>query len=233
MGAITLRSSRAESEAKWDHETDILVVGSGVGAATAAITAHENGDAVIMLEKAPIPGGTSAKSAGVLWIPDNFTLKAKGIKDRKEDCLKYMARFSYPESYNPADPQLGLSAREFELLEAFYDNASKAADSLRGQEALNLAEWRMFFLNRSAPDYLDHVPENKVPAGRALGPLKEDGSMGGGVELMMQLNGAVKKRTWNSASDQSPGDEADDEPGRPCDRRGGRIRRFDGQGSRP
>jgi len=194
MGAITLRSSRAESEAKWDHETDILVIGSGVGAATAAITAHENGDAVIMLEKAPIPGGTSAKSAGVLWIPDNFTLKAKGIEDRKEDCLKYMARFSYPETYNPADPQLGLSAREFELLEAFFDNASKAIDSLRGHQALNLAEWRMFFLDRSAPDYLDHVPENKVPAGRALGPLKEDGSMGGGVELMMQLNGAVKER---------------------------------------
>jgi 3-oxosteroid 1-dehydrogenase len=194
MGAITLRSSEADSGAKWDHETDILVVGSGVGAATAAITAHENGDAVLVLEKAPITGGTSAKSAGVLWIPDNFTLKAKGIEDRKEDCLKYMARFSYPESYNPADPQLGLSAREFELLEAFYDNASRTVDSLRTRGALKVAEWRMFFLDRPATDYLDNVPENKVPAGRAIGPLKEDGSMGGGVELMLQLNGAVKER---------------------------------------
>jgi len=194
MGAVTLRSAKAESAVQWDHETDILVVGSGVGAATAAITAHENGDAVLVLEKAPITGGTSAKSAGVLWIPDNFTLKAKGIEDRKEDCLKYMARFSYPESYNPVDPQLGLSAREFELLEAFYDNASRTVDSLRTRGALNVAEWRMFFLDRPATDYLDNVPENKVPAGRAIGPLKEDGSMGGGVELMMQLNGAVKER---------------------------------------
>jgi succinate dehydrogenase/fumarate reductase flavoprotein subunit len=194
IGAVTLRSSRAESALQWDHETDILVVGSGVGASTAAITAHENGDAVMVLEKAPITGGTSAKSAGVLWIPDNFTLKAKGIEDRKEDCLKYMARFSYPESYNPADPILGLSTREFELLEAFYDNASRSVDSLRGQDALNVAEWRMFFLDRPATDYLDHVPENKVPAGRAIGPLKEDGSMGGGADLMRQLNGAVKER---------------------------------------
>ncbi len=194
IGAITLRSSEADTSVKWDYETDILVVGSGVGAATAAITAHENGDAVLVLEKAPITGGTSAKSAGVLWIPDNFTLKAKGIEDRKEDCLKYMARFSYPESYNPVDPQLGLSAREFELLEAFYDNASRTVDSLRTRGALNVAEWRMFFLDRPATDYLDNVPENKVPAGRAIGPLKEDGSMGGGVELMMQLNGAVKER---------------------------------------
>ena len=194
IGAITLRSSEADSTAKWDHETDILVVGSGVGAATAAITAHENGDAVMVVEKAPITGGTSAKSAGVLWIPDNFTLKAKGIEDRKEDCLKYMARFSYPESYNPADPHLGLSAAEFELLEAFYDNASRSVESLRGKGALKVAEWRMFFLDRPATDYLDNVPENKVPAGRAIGPLKEDGSMGGGPELMMQLNGAVKER---------------------------------------
>ncbi|MFB3079674.1 MAG: FAD-dependent oxidoreductase, partial [Lysobacterales bacterium] len=66
VGAITLRSSRAESTVKWDHETDILVVGSGVGGATAALTAHKNGDEIMLLEKAPITGGTSAKSAGVL-----------------------------------------------------------------------------------------------------------------------------------------------------------------------
>ena len=35
LGVITLRSSEAEAAVKWDHETDILVVGSGVGAATA------------------------------------------------------------------------------------------------------------------------------------------------------------------------------------------------------
>ena len=194
LGVITLRSSEAEAAVEWDHETDILVVGSGVGAAAAAITAHENGDAVLVIEKAPITGGTSAKSAGVLWIPDNFTLREKGISDKKEDCLKYLARFSYPEKFNPADARLGLSEREFALLGAFYDNASSAADSLRGHGALKLGEWRMFFLDRPATDYLDHVPENKVPAGRPLGPLKEDGSMGGGPELMTQLTTAVKKR---------------------------------------
>ncbi len=52
----------------------------------------------------------------------------------------------------------------------------------------------MFHLDRSAPDYLDQVADNKVPAGRALGPLKKDGTMGGGVDLMMQLGAAVKKR---------------------------------------
>jgi hypothetical protein len=194
LGTITLSASRAKENGKWDHEADILVVGSGVGASTAAVVAHENGDAVTVIEKAPFLGGTSAKSAGVLWIPNNFTLKAKGIADEKDDCLRYMARYSYPERYDAGSANLGLSASEYALLEASYDNASDAIDFLREKKALNVAEWRMFALDRSATDYLDHVPENKVPAGRALGPLKEDGTMGGGVDMMAQLGAALKER---------------------------------------
>ncbi|MEE8237982.1 MAG: FAD-dependent oxidoreductase, partial [Gammaproteobacteria bacterium] len=194
LGTITLSASRAKAAGTWDREADILVVGSGVGASTAAVVAHENGDAVIVIEKAPILGGTSAKSAGVLWIPNNFTLKAKGIADEKEDCIKYMARFSYPERYEANSPNLGLSQSEYALLEASYDNASDAIDTLREKGALKVAEWRMFALDRSATDYLDHVPENKVPTGRALGPVKDDGTMGGGVEMMAQLGAALRER---------------------------------------
>jgi hypothetical protein len=194
LGTIALSASRAKETGKWDHEADILVVGSGVGASTAAVVAHENGDAVMVIEKAPILGGTSAKSAGVLWIPNNFTLKAKGIADKKEDCLKYMARYSYPETYNADSPNLGLSESEHGLLEASYDNASNAIDFLREKKALNVAEWRMFALDRSATDYLDHVPENKVPTGRALGPVKDDGSIGFGADMMAQLGAALRER---------------------------------------
>ena len=194
LGTIALSASRAKEAGKWDHDADILVVGSGVGASTAAVVAHENGDAVMVIEKAPILGGTSAKSAGVLWIPNNFTLKAKGIADKKEDCLKYMARYSYPETYNADRPNLGLSESEHALLEASYDNASNAIDFLRDKKALNVAEWRMFALDRSATDYLDHVPENKVPTGRALGPVKDDGSIGFGADMMAQLGAALRER---------------------------------------
>ncbi len=194
LGTITLSACRAKAAGKWDYEADILVVGSGVGASTAAVVAHENGDAVIVIEKAPILGGTSAKSAGVLWIPNNFTLKAKGVADEKEDCLRYMARYSYPQTYDASSSSLGLSSSEYALLEASYDNASDAIDTLREKRALKVAEWRMFALDRSATDYLDHVPENKVPAGRALGPVKEDGTMGGGVDMMAQLGAALRER---------------------------------------
>jgi len=194
LGTVSLSSCKARTTGKWDHEADIVVVGSGVGACTAALTAHDSGDSVLVVEKASTVGGTSAKSAGVLWIPNNFTLKERGIDDAKADCVKYMARFTYPERYNATEPNLGLSSSEFELLEAFYDNAADAVDALRNNGALNLAEWRMFALDRPATDYLDHVPENKVPAGRALGPVTTDGGIGLGVHMMEQLHNAVETR---------------------------------------
>lgn len=194
LGAAGLFSTDSRALERWDHETDIVVVGSGVGGCTAALAAHKNGDATIICEKAPFVGGTSLKSAGVLWIPDNFALRAKGVKDEKADCLRYLARFSYPERYSQTQPNLGLHAAEFALLEAFYDNAAKAVDDLRGMNALVVDEWRGFAGDATAVDYLDHVPENKVPTGRALGPMTPAGKVGLGAELMSQLETAVRAR---------------------------------------
>ena len=194
IGAVTLGACKAGPERKWHHETDTLVVGGGAGGCSAAITAHDAGDGVILLEKAAFLGGTAMKSAGVLWIPNNFSLRADGIEDHRAECVAYMARYSYPRRYNPDLPNLGLEPGEIALLEAFYDNASPAVDELRESGSLNMAEWRGFALDKAAVDYLDQVPENKVTTGRPLGPLTADGAMGLGAELMAQLGGAVKKR---------------------------------------
>jgi hypothetical protein len=194
FGIVALAPTRAASQAAWEREADIIVVGSGAGASAAAIVAHDDGDAVVMVEKAPVAGGTSARSAGVMWIPDNFALRAKGIRDGKEDCLRYMARFAYPERYDPGQPGLGIGELEHSLLAAFYDNAAAGVERLRAAGVLKLAEWRGFGPEVPAIDYLDQVPENKVPTGRALGPLKEDGSMGLGVDLVAQFGAGIAKR---------------------------------------
>jgi hypothetical protein len=194
LGALTLDSVQAAESTTWDLETDILVVGSGAAGCAAAVTANQNGDEAMVVEKAPIAGGTAAKSAGVLWIPNNFTLKAKGIDDRKDDCVRYMARFSHPERYDGSDPNLGVTAGEYQLLEAFYDNSSPALDSLRSNGDLRVGEWRMAIMAKPATDYLDNVPENKTPTGRPVGPLKADGSMGDGAELMDQLTSSLERR---------------------------------------
>ena len=48
-------------------QTDVLVCGAGIAGLTAARTAQEAGARVIVLEKGPETGGSSAVSAGIVW----------------------------------------------------------------------------------------------------------------------------------------------------------------------
>ena len=79
------------SEAKWDREVDVLVVGTGNGALTAALCNWEMGtEDVIIIEKTDKVGGTSATSGGGIWIPVNHYAKACGADDSAEDAKKYL-----------------------------------------------------------------------------------------------------------------------------------------------
>ena len=71
-------------------EYDILVVGSGAGALTAAITAHDNGGNVLVVEKSDMYGGTSATSGGGIWIPCNHLMEVHGETDTPEAALEYL-----------------------------------------------------------------------------------------------------------------------------------------------
>src|SRR4029453_13892023 len=69
---------------------DVLIGGSGAGGFAAALTAHLQGLDVIMAEKEPLFGGTTAYSAGVIWIPVNSHQKTAGASDSREDALAYL-----------------------------------------------------------------------------------------------------------------------------------------------
>ena len=52
----------------WDQETDVVVVGYGLAGGVAAITVHDAGASVLLLEKMPNPGGISILSGGGVGI---------------------------------------------------------------------------------------------------------------------------------------------------------------------
>ncbi|HEY7995618.1 MAG TPA: FAD-dependent oxidoreductase [Steroidobacteraceae bacterium] len=77
-------------ERAWDVETDVLVLGSGAAALTAAVTAAASGARVIVAEKSDQYGGTSATSGGVIWIPATQQALAGGHADSPEEAFQYI-----------------------------------------------------------------------------------------------------------------------------------------------
>ena len=69
------------TEAAPMSEYDVIVAGSGAGALSTAVTAAKAGLTVLVLEKEPLFGGTTARSGGVLWVPCNPKSRELGIDD--------------------------------------------------------------------------------------------------------------------------------------------------------
>jgi succinate dehydrogenase/fumarate reductase flavoprotein subunit len=167
----------AATAAKWDHETDVVCVGGGAAGCTAAATAAAEGSKVILIDKAPILGGTTRRSGGVAWIPNHGLLASLGLHDDKHDCMRYMCRFAYPHLYDAASPTLGLGEPEYKLIEAFYDNGSKAIERLKSEKIVEFGVFTVGEDKKPSPDYADHLPENKLPAGRAIVPIDAKGNV--------------------------------------------------------
>lgn len=171
---------------KFAQETDILVVGSGAAAFSAAITARKQGAEVTMLEKGPLIGGTTLRSGGGYWIPNNRFQREKGITDVKEDALRYMARYSYPHLYNPEDARLGLPENQFALIDTFYDRAAEMVEFLEDCQAVQSMQ-EINWTGQPQVDYMDHLPENKGVRGRVLYSRDAEGKQGYGGELIRQM----------------------------------------------
>ncbi|MGV0635435.1 3-oxosteroid 1-dehydrogenase [Mycolicibacillus trivialis] len=72
------------------QEYDVVVVGSGGAGLVAALTAAHQGLSTIVVEKAPHFGGSTARSGGGVWIPNNEVLKRAGVKDTPEAARTYL-----------------------------------------------------------------------------------------------------------------------------------------------
>jgi len=93
----------AEAASKaWDLEVDLVAVGSGLGAISAAIAAHDRGLRVAVLEKAPRLGGVSGFGGGEVFVPNNRPMRELGIEDSDEAGRRYFEFLSA----GFADPKL-------------------------------------------------------------------------------------------------------------------------------
>ncbi len=136
--------------AKWDLEADVVVLGSGGAALTAAISAHDSGaKEVVILERSGMVGGTTAMSGGMLWIPGNHHQLAAGIAESDEDIVAYLDALA-PDQLDP------------DTLGAFME---------KGPEMLRYLEDRTpvrFHAYADFPDYQPYLPGAKPDGGRSL-----------------------------------------------------------------
>lgn len=96
-----LALAKVKAPAKWDMETDVLVLGFGAAGATAAVTAFDAGSDVLILEKMPFPGGNTAVCGGAIYGTGTDIQKALGYNDSPEQFIKYYSQIkpgmNFPE----------------------------------------------------------------------------------------------------------------------------------------
>jgi 3-oxosteroid 1-dehydrogenase len=73
-----------------EQEYDVVVVGSGAAGMVAALTAAHQGLSTVVVEKAPHYGGSTARSGGGVWIPNNEILRRDGVTDTPQDARTYL-----------------------------------------------------------------------------------------------------------------------------------------------
>ena len=128
-------------------EYDLVVVGSGAAGLACAITARKRGLDVVVLEKEPVFGGTTALSGGVLWIPLNPHGRRQNAADTRSAVQTYMLRET-GQFYDEA------------AVNAFLDHGPKMVEFFE-------RETGMQFVPTLYPDYHPTV-EGGVDIGRSI-----------------------------------------------------------------
>lgn len=125
----------------FDETFDWVVVGSGAGSMSSALVMRMAGKSVLIFEKSAFVGGTTAKSGGVIWVPNNRFLKADGEDDSVEKGITYL---------DAACEDLPGSSHEKRL--AYVNEAYRMIDFLVDQ-GVELERASHFW-----PDYYDELP---------------------------------------------------------------------------
>ncbi len=183
----------------FDETYDFVIAGSGAGSMVAALYLRSLGKRVLILEKTDMVGGSTARSGGVMWIPNNPFMARDGVEDSYQQAATYLD--SVVGSHEDAP------AATLERRQAFLEEAPRMVEFLLGQgiELDRASYW---------PDYYDDRPGGSVP-GRtvfarpfninALGPWRDKlrlsfislpGDLPATIEEMRLLS--LYKRSWKA-----------------------------------
>lgn len=105
---MTTKSDELTTATSKTLDCDVLVIGSGAGGLSAAVTAAYHGLKVVVVEKADVCGGATSWSGGWAWTPGNPLAKAAGVNEDRELFRTYLRH------------RLGANYRE-EKVEAFLE----------------------------------------------------------------------------------------------------------------
>jgi 3-oxosteroid 1-dehydrogenase len=152
----------------WDHSVDLLIVGTGAGAMTAALAGYDGGADVLLIEKGDQYGGSSAMSGGGLWVPGNHIAQEAGIEDSEEEAWKYLKGCVGDDA---PDERLRAYLNESRAMVKYLCEHTRA-------EFIPLDDY---------PDYYPDV-EGSKPGGRALDPKNLDARLLGDEFLKMREN---------------------------------------------
>jgi FAD binding domain len=139
---------------RWDLEVDLLVIGAGAAGMTAALVGTLEGLKTVLCEKSDMVGGTTATSAGTVWIPGSRQSKAAGMPDSVESARTYLAAI------------LGEDAND-DRLAAYLATGPSVLDYLAERTSV------AFIPPPVHPDY--HALPGAAVGGRALGAAPFDG----------------------------------------------------------
>ncbi|MEC7761991.1 MAG: FAD-dependent oxidoreductase [Pseudomonadota bacterium] len=135
---------------------DLLVIGTGGAAFTAALAARDQGLDVLMAEKAPVFGGTTATSGGGLWVPGTHHSKSIEAQAGETDDRARAQRYLEIESGQHLDPA---------KIDAFLDDGPRMIDFLEGKTHVQ-------FMAMPFPDY--HSEQEGASSVRSLFTLPYD-----------------------------------------------------------